>query len=205
MSGEAPQLALDLDLKGTHGLGDLIRNWQRCDPHMVRQVAFAHPAGANILAHATEPFRVQPIDSQAMRHLVVLLREMYDHLVLDLGPSVEGGTLEAARLAEVVVIMVRPEVPALRLARAYIRYLYELGIPRDRIRAVGNRTGFSKQVAQAEAEKVLGVPVAEWVPDDTNTVTGALGVGQPLVQYYSWATITQTFNRLARALAGVKA
>lgn len=205
MSGEAPEMAIDLDLKVTLGLADLARNWERSDPHMVRQVAVAHPLGAHVLANSPEPFRVPPIEPAVMRHLVVLLREMYEHLVLDLGPNVQGGQLEAARLAEVVVVVVRPDVPSLRLARTYVRHLRDLGIPKDRIRAVGNRTGYSRQVARDEAEKALGLPLAEWVADDVNTVAGALAVGQPLAQYYSWATITSTFGRLARSLAGVKA
>lgn len=200
MSGEPAQLSLDLDLKISHGLGDLVRNWERSDPHMVRQVALAHPAGPHVLAYPPEPFRVAPIPPAVMRHLVVLLREMYEHLVLDLGPNVQDGPLEAVKLAEAVVVLVRPEVPALRLARAYIRHLMDLGIPRQRIHPVGNRTGHSKQVSRADAEKVIGHPFLEWIPDDTNTVTGALNVGQPLVQYYSWATITRTYGRLAKAL-----
>lgn len=202
LSGTAPQLALDLDLKPAHGLAGLVRDHERCDPRMVRQVAVAHPAGVHVLAHDPEPFLVPVVPAAVMRHLVVLLREMYDHLVLDIGAYIrDGGGLEALRLAESVVLMTRPEVPALRLARAYVKHLRDLGIPADRIRPVANRTGYGKQVARAEAEKVIGQPFAEWVPDDVNTVAAALFRGEPLQKYYPGATITRTFGRLAKALA----
>jgi pilus assembly protein CpaE len=203
LSGEAPELAfgLDLKVKAAHGLGDLIRNWERSDPYMVKQIAAAHPAGLHILAHASEQFEAPVPRAEVMRHLVVLLREMYDHLVLDLGPAVKGGLLEAARLAESVVVVVRPEVPSLRVARLYIRHLMDHEVSRERIRPVANRTGRGTQVSRADAEKVLGLPFAEWVPEDAGTVTGAIDRAQPLIQYYPRATITTTFGRLAKALA----
>ncbi len=203
LSGEAPELAIGLDLKQNHGLGDLIHNWERADPHMVRQVAVAHPAGLHVLAHTPEPF-VGPVAGPAvMRHLAVLLREMYDHLVLDLGPAIDGGRLEAAKLAESAVVVVRPEVPSLRVARLYIRHLLDLGIARDRIRPVANRAGRGTQVGRADAEKALGIPFVEWIPEDSGTVTAAIDKAQPLIQYYPRATITTTFGRLAKALAGI--
>jgi pilus assembly protein CpaE len=195
-------LALDLDLKVSHGLADLVRNWERSDREMVNQIAVAHPEGVQVLAHAAETLAVPPLAPDMVRHLVVLLREMFENVVLDLGHSASRPAWEAIQFAEQVLVVVRPEVPALRLARAYLRDLRDRGLPLDRLRVVMNRTGHRQQVERKEAERVLGLTPIEWVPDEPATLIAALNQGQPLVQYHPRAKITRAFEHLAGVLAG---
>lgn len=199
-----PELALDLDLKPKYSLGDLIDNWGRADLSMVRQVAVQHTVGGvQVLAYAPETLAGRVLTAEQTRHLVVLLRESAGHVVLDVGHSVNPASLEAMRLAESVVVVVRPDVPAVRLARAYLLQLRDQGIPLARLRPLINRGGYRGQVERSEVQRVLGLAPSEWVDDDPSTVIGALAKGQPLVEYYPRARITRSFGRLAKLLDGV--
>jgi pilus assembly protein CpaE len=196
-----PELALDLDLQVKYSLGDLLDGWQRSDLHMVRQVATQHPGGVQVLAFPAETLEGRALAQQQMRQLLVLLREAAGFAVLDLGHSLTPGTREAFRLADSIVLLLRPDVPGVRLARAYLGRLRDEGVPLERIRPLANRSGYRRQVAQAELEKALGMAPAEWVPDDPTTMNAALAEGQPLAQYAPRARITRAFERLARSLA----
>jgi pilus assembly protein CpaE len=200
---DVPELALHLDLEPRHTVADLARDWQRMDATMVRHALVAHEAGVLVLAQAPETLTPPALEPMAMRNMVLLLRTMFDFSVLDLGHSVQPAALEAMRLAEVVVLVVRLDVPSLRLSRNLVRHLVEQhNIPVERIRPVANRYGQRRQVAWRQAEQALGLPIPTWIPDDPATLNDALNQGHPLVQSARRAGITRRFNELAKQLNG---
>jgi pilus assembly protein CpaE len=197
-----PELALDLDLKPRHTVDQLVGDWERVDASMVREAVVAHPDGVHVLAHAPQTLEPAAVTPPAMRQVVLLLRTLFEFSVLDLGHSLTPASLEAVRLADQVVIVVRLDVPSLRLGRALLRRLADQGVPDDKLRTVANRYGQRRQVAWQKAEEALGVTVAAWVPDDPGTVNKALNMGQPLVAAAPRASITRRIDRLAAQMNG---
>jgi pilus assembly protein CpaE len=199
---DVPSLALALDLQPKHGAGDLVRDWNRTDATMIRQSLAEHAAGVQVLAHTPESLTSASVEPPAMRHLALLLRTLYDWTVLDLGHSAHPSALEAMRLADVVLVVTRLDVPALRLSRRYIKDLADQGIPLERLRPVANFFGQRKQLPWRQAQETLGLPVVIWVPDDPATLNQALNQGRPLIQTASRAKITRRFQELAQQLNG---
>jgi pilus assembly protein CpaE len=195
-----PELALDLDLEVRHSVGELVKNWERSDARMVRQSVVEHPAGVCVLTHTPETLAPVVMDPTVMRHLAVLFRTLYDFAVLDLGHSGFGAALEAMKLSEVVVVVVEPTVPAMRMTLRYLGQLDQAGIAAGKVRLVANRYGQSGQVDWRKAEETLGRPVTEWVPEDPGTVNQAINEGRPLIQMARRAKITKTFDKLAQLL-----
>lgn len=74
-----------------------------------------------------------------------------------------------------------------------------------RVRLVANRTGHRAEATKEEIERLLGMPPVEWIPDDPETVIGALGEGEPLVHHSPGAKVTKAFARLAKLLDAVPA
>jgi len=197
-----PELALSLDLKPRHSVSDLALHWDRMDPSMVRQSMVQHAAGLGILAHKPETLQAHVLERPAMYQTVVLLRAMFAYSVLDLGHSLDGSRLEAMNLADVLVVVLRLDVPALRLARQFIRQLMEQGVPREKLRLLANRHGQKQQIQRKTAEDVLGLPISDWIPDDPATLNQALNHGTPLLTTARRAAITRSFDVLAAQLNG---
>jgi pilus assembly protein CpaE len=196
-----PELALDLDLDVRHPVGDVVRDWQRSDARLVREALVAHPAGVSVLAHAAETLSPVVMAPDVMRHLVVLSRTMFDEVVLDLGHGGYGAALEAMRLAEAVLVLVRLDAPGLRMARRYLRLLAEEGLDGGKVHVVASRYGQSGQLDWRKAEEALGSNVLEWLPEDPASVNLALNRGRPLVQAARRAKLTRAFDKLANHLA----
>jgi pilus assembly protein CpaE len=194
-------LALDLDLDVRHPVGEVVRDWQRSDARLVREALVAHPAGVSVLAHAAEALSPVVMAPDVMRHLVVLFRTMFDEVVLDLGHGGYGAGLEAMKLAEAVLVLVRLDVPGLRMARRYLRLLVEEGLDGGKLRVVASRYGQSGQLDWRKAEEALGSKVLEWLPEDPASVNLALNRGRPLVQAARRAKLTRAFDKLANHLA----
>ena len=199
---DVPSLALALDLQPRHSADDLVRDWARTDATMIRQSLADHAGGVRVLAHAPETLTATPIEPPAMRHLLLLLRTLYEWTVLDLGHSAHPAGLEAMQLADIVVVVTRLDIPALRMSRRYLKDLADRGIPKTCLRAVANFFGQRKQIAWKQAQEALGLPIVTWLPDDPATLNQALNQGQPLVQVARGAKITKRFKELAQHLNG---
>ncbi len=199
---DVPALALALDLQPRHSAEELVRGWDRTDATMIRQGLVEHAAGVQVLAYAPETLLSMPIEPAAMRHLVLLLRTLYDWTVLDLGHSAQAATVEAMRLADAVVIVTRLDIPALRLSRRYLRELADRGVPADHLRPVANFYGQRKQLGWKQAQDALGLSIVSWLPEDAGALNETLNQGQPLVQTAKGAKITKRFYELAQKLNG---
>jgi pilus assembly protein CpaE len=198
----AADLALCLDLNPRHTVADIHQNWNRLDSRLLKQSMLAHPGGVQILAQKPETLEAEPLPAHAVRKSVILLRTIFAVSVLDLGHTLGEEQHEAMRLCDVVAVVVRLDVPALRQARRLVRLLEERGIPKDRIRLVANRYGQRGLVNWRKAEEAVGAPFAEYVPDDSGKVNSALNQGQPLVRATRYAGISRRFFKLATQLNG---
>jgi pilus assembly protein CpaE len=197
-----PELALDLDLQPQHTVADLVRDWDRMDATIIRQAMVQHSAGVQVLAHSPDACEPLSIPPAAMQQTVLLLRHLYSYSVLDLGHALNDATSAALRLADKVVVVVRLDVPSLRLAHQFRRQLLERGIPESKVVAVANRYGQRHQVPASQVETALGAKVDFWVPDDPGTLNHALNHGKPLIQTARRARITRRIDQLAKHVNG---
>jgi pilus assembly protein CpaE len=201
LSRDAVDLALTLDLNPAHTVDEVAQNWERVDAAMLRQCMTSHAGGVQVLAYRPETLAVEPVDPQAVRKVLILLRTMYRAAALDLGHQFGDEHFEALRLCDTVVVVVRLDVPALRQARRLLRLLAERGVPRDRITLVANRYGQRGQLAWKKAEEAIGGKFAEYIPDDSGKVNQALNHGLPLYKVSRYG-IARAFAKLAAQLNG---
>jgi pilus assembly protein CpaE len=199
---EAADLALSLDLNPVHTVADVAQNWQRMDAALLQKSMTAHAGGVKVLAYKPETLAGVAIDPQVVRKAVILLRTMYAATVLDLGHSLSEEHCEAMRLSDLIAVVVRLDVPALRQARQFLRQCTEKGVPRDRLRLIANRYGQRGQIAWRKAEEAVGASFADYIPDDSGKLNQALNHGQPVVRYSRFAGITRRFAKLANQLNG---
>lgn len=197
-----PALALSLALTPRFSLTELFNQYKRLDATMMRHALVEHPNGVSVLAHPPETLTAPAPDKAAVRTTLLLLKSMFDYVVVDLGHVLEPGAMEAMQLAEKVVIVTRFDVPALRLTRQYLQQLVSRGLARDKLHLVANRYGQARQVDWKQAEQALSLPIQEYIPDDVVTMNKSVNTGVPLVQTARRATITKQFGKLAHSLNG---
>lgn len=197
-----PALALALDLHPRYTINDLRQNWERFDCTMMRQTLHEHPGGVYILTHPPEMLESEPMEPMAIRNMLLLLKSMFEYVVIDLGHHLDAAMVSALALADKVVVVTRLDVPALRLTRRLVCQLKGKGVAPGKLKMIANRCGTGKQIGVKQAEEAVGLPVAESIPDDAVTMNNALNTGMPLHQSARRAGITKTFAKLAGDLNG---
>ena len=198
-----PELALDLELHPTISVTQLLRDWNRVDSTTIRKAALEHAGGIHVLADNPTFDAIPAFAAGAGKQLISLVRTMYEYSIFDIGHGMQSTLAqEAARNADRVVLVVRLDVPSLRLAHDYLIHLANMGISPHNTTVVANKYGQSQQVGWQKVEEAIGVKVDMWLPDDPSTVNYALNLGLSLPQASSWAKIIRRFGELAHQLNG---
>ncbi|MCI0463019.1 MAG: hypothetical protein L0Z62_39230 [Gemmataceae bacterium] len=199
---ETGDLAALLDLKPTHTLADLCQNVARVDRSMFHRSLVRHSSGVHLLAPPETFADVAQVSADGVRRALALGRSLFPYVVVDLDHSFRDEQVEALRLADVILVVLRLDFTALRHTRRALDHLGRLGIHADRVRVVVNRYGQPKQVPASKAEEALGVKIFHYVPDEPRTVNLANNNGVPVVLESPRARVSRSLAQLAVSVNG---
>src|SRR5262249_3574924 len=76
-------LASCLALQPQPTVAEVAENWQRMDATLLRQSMSAHPEGVCVLAKKPDSLPAGPLELQAIRKTILLLRTVFEKAVLD--------------------------------------------------------------------------------------------------------------------------
>jgi Flp pilus assembly CpaE family ATPase len=116
------------------------------------------------------------------------------------GPESEAG-LAALRSADMVLVVVRGDVPAVKRARRLISGLTAAGLRSEALRVVLNRDGQAGQLSLSQIESAVGRPVQHRIPEDPGRVNRAMNFGQLAVENRG-SRLARAFYKMAAELAG---
>lgn len=158
-------LATYVDLPPGSALEQLLGRLDELDETFFRQALRRHASGLGVLLQPDGLDELRKLDGDDVRALLGVARRMHDVTWVDAGSRVEVAALATALLADVVVVVATPDIPALRDARRMLALLDRLGVPTERIRLLVNKVD-RHGLPVAEIEHQLGVSVAGTVARD---------------------------------------
>lgn len=161
-----------------------------------------HPSGLRFLASPPSPGDVDGIGSQEIAHLLEMLRPGYGYIVLDMASSTREPYRSALRLADLVVVVVNPEIPTLVSTQSLLQALAMLEVPEETIQVVLNdHPRGENSPAREEIESFLGLPLASVIPADPAVLSSALNAGRPPVLERQESPLVQAMVRTAYLLS----
>jgi pilus assembly protein CpaE len=195
-------LSLFLDLDPAYTVEDACKRWDRLDATSLGSGLVEHESGISVLAHAPDEVSTDLMHPEAVRRIAVLLRSMFRYTVFDLDSDLAPEQLEVMKLSDAVVVVLRPDVPAVRRAQRVLGHATESGVRADRLRLVINRWGQSGQLPLRSITDLLELEPFQLIPDDPRRVNAAVNQGVMLHQLSRAAPITRRFVQLATQLNG---
>jgi len=201
-SRELGDLAVMLDIESRYSASEVCRRWRTLDTTTLASSFTEHPSGLRVLANDVESTENEFLDRHAVRRISILSRVCQGFTVLTLDSRLAECEVEAMRLSDAVVLVVRPDVVSVRRAFRMLVRVGELDIDRDRFRLVVNRFGQRGQLPLKEIETTLGLQAVALIPDDAKSVNRAVNQGSLLVEGSRLRKINRTFASLAGKLNG---
>lgn len=195
-------MGLMLDLTPRYSVSELCQRVRSMDTVALRHSLEKHRTGLQVLVQNSDIQRPEPISPDALRRLVVLVRSMFKTTVLELDAKPSTNQTTAMQMSDVIGLVVRPDVPAVRRAQRALQRAVAEGVPRDRFRLIVNRWDQSGQLPLKSIQEILGFEKAELLPDDPDRINRALNRGLLLTESAGRSGTTRKFAKLATSLNG---
>jgi pilus assembly protein CpaE len=171
---------LNLDPKQT--IADVVREESSLrEPELLRTFAMRHDSGLHVLAAPAAPEAAQAISSAHVELIVSTLLEGYDVVVVDAGSTLDERVLTIFGAVDQVILVVTPEIGALKSIHALLEYLNEAGTIATKTTFVLNNL-FAREILKLrDVESFLGAKMAVELPYDAFLYLKAVNEGVPIV------------------------
>jgi pilus assembly protein CpaE len=159
---------------------ELANNTDRLDQELLEGFLLRHSSGLHLLDSPEGADPVHQASPSAIEHTLLFLSGIYEFVIVDCPPGLTDANLACVAQSDQVVIVLTPELPAVRNAVRYIEHLEKLGWSRGKVQIVLNRASKRASLADDRIEKALGRPVSWRVPNSYNEVVRAINSGAPV-------------------------
>jgi pilus assembly protein CpaE len=160
-----------------------------------------HPSGISALLAPPSPEMAELITPAGVKHVVELLRQRYDLIVIDCAAWFNDITLGILDVADVVLTVLTLEITSIKNIRLFLEVAGQLGYE-SKIRLVLNRADTTLGIRVADVEHSIGRKVDHTIVSDGRAVVYALNRGVPFFLSNREAQVSQDIFRLATEVAG---
>jgi len=171
---------LNLDPKQT--IADVVRDEPSMrEPELLRTYAMRHDSGLHVLAAPATPEAAETIAPGHVTNILATLLDSYDLVVVDAGSTLDERVLSVFAAAESVLLIVTPEIAALKGMHALLEYLGENGTVGLKSTFVLNDLFAREILKRRDVESFLGTSMAVELPYDPFLYLKAVNEGVPIV------------------------
>ncbi|MGI9018592.1 MAG: AAA family ATPase [Euzebya sp.] len=169
-----------LDLSHHRSVDDLVEVAQDVTSRHLNDALYAHKSGLRILLPPPQGEHEADITSEIARGILGSIRTRFDLVVADVGSVVTDGGSMATEIADEVLLVVTPDVLALRSAARLVQLWERRRLRKDGITVMVNRSSRDTEVQPDLVGRVLELPVmTSTVPASFRDLEAAVNTGVP--------------------------
>jgi pilus assembly protein CpaE len=171
-----------LNLEPKQTLADVVREEAAMrEPELLRTYAMRHDSGLHVLAAPAAPEEAETVIPAHVAAILSTLLDGYELVVVDAGSTLDERVLTIFEAAEAVVLVVTPEIAALKAMHALLEYLSEVGSVGLKTTFVLNNVFAREILKPRDVESFLGAKMSAELPYDPFLYLKAVNEGVPLV------------------------
>jgi pilus assembly protein CpaE len=158
------------DLAGIHDV----------NPRVLQDAVYTHDTGIALLLAPAEGERGEEVADRTARQVVSVLRSRYDVVVLDCGARMDAATAAAVEAADHALLVVTPDVIAVRAAKRMVRLWDRLQIRKaEDTLTVVNRHARGSEIQPQLVQRITGTrTAATHVPAAYKELSGVVDAGR---------------------------
>lgn len=192
-----------LDLRAANSVRDLVPYTGRLDVAALQSALICHHSGLRVLLRPRAAGEAELISPSLWHEVLQIATAIGETVIVDLGPGYEDDrTLSTLEAAALVLLVVTPDVSALRSARQFLALAPRLGVERGRVRLVLNRSHPHTGLSAADAAEALGVKASDLdqLPDAGPVGLSYVNRGMPVLDAEPNSPLARALGRLAEIL-----
>jgi pilus assembly protein CpaE len=136
--------------------------------------------------------------SDAMKAILIELREHFDYLVVDTDTSFSEATLTVLEMADLILLVTTLEVTTINRVSQFFEVMDRLGYARSKVKLVCNRVDNLYGIHPKHVESRLRQHFLSQIPDDPRLVVTSVNRGVPFTVSHKNAPISKALQTLAQ-------
>jgi pilus assembly protein CpaE len=193
------EVGLHLDLTPTYTIADALGTGN-LDESRLKGLLTEHSSGVHLLSTPEDPVEGEMISPGLLLEVFILLRGMFDVVVVDAGHMFDSRILEVMGLADVILVVAGLDVPTVRNTRRCLALFAQLGYTQDKVRLILNRDTKKSKVTPEDLEETAGCPVFWQLPSDYKSLIDAIDSGVPAIMQNPKSRIAKSIEDLTYEL-----
>jgi pilus assembly protein CpaE len=195
---EFGDLPVHLNMRPTKSLADLTTS-SRPDAEALPDLLLTHSSGLNLLFAPPKPETAELITGSMLVQATRRLRDRSSAIVIDSPSYLTDHNLALFDIVNLVLLVVTPDLPAIKNARIFCDMAPHLGLSPERIVLVINRATMPGGIPAPQLEKALGLPRTFVIPDDPKLRYSSVK-GATIFQMDAASPSAQALGQMAQAL-----
>lgn len=202
---QSGDVASYLDVQFRRSVADLA-GISDINPRVLQDAVFLHDTGVGLLLAPAEGERGEEVTDRVTRQVLSVLRSRNDVVIVDCGSQMNSATAAAVEMADQALLLVTPDVVAVRAAKRMVRMWDRLQIRKaEETTTVVNRFARGTEIQPSLVERVTGTKVARsTVPAAFKELQSVVDAGR-LQDLDARSTVKQALWTLAAELGLVVA
>jgi len=184
--------ALCLGISAGYSTEDALRNIERLDASLLRNLLVQHRSGVMVLAAPTKVPEVE-VSKGAIDKLISIARREFDHVIVDVGSRIDVAAKVLIEEASTIYLVTQTGISELRNSNRLISQYFAEGNPNLEIVINRFESRFLETVNEDIVAKALGKPVRWKIPDDQDAARA--------LQYGDTGRPETRISRISREMA----
>lgn len=178
-------------------MADAARANSKLDSTSLKVFLEPHPSGLYALAAPHFPAEADEVESSTVGHVIDIVADQFDFVVIDTGAGLDEHTLTAADRSDDLVLVCVTDVPSVRGLRKALDALDLLGMTSQRRHLVLNRADDRVGLSNHDVEATLGLRIEASIPT-SRSVPISVNQGSPIVESDSKSAAAKALGEFAR-------
>jgi pilus assembly protein CpaE len=148
---------------------------------IVSSLVGEHESGLQFIAAPTYPTEAEKLSGELLKASIKVLSQNYEYIVADLPHDFSDISLQTLDAADVILLLLAPEMSSIRAAAAALQTYRELGYGSDKIKLVLNSTFPRLGLNREKIEAALNLPITIGIPYTPDRFVEAINQGKPVL------------------------
>lgn len=186
-----------LNLQAARSIADLASQMDNLDSDMLGSVLTPHSSGVKVLLAPPRPEMADLIGAAGMRRVLDLLCQEFAWVIVDTQSQLHDVVLTVFDIAELILLVANPDIPALKNARLFFELADALDYSPQKTVLILNKTDRHWGIRAEDIERTMKRPVVAQIPLDERVAVMAVNRGVPFVIHDQARPISQSVFQLA--------
>jgi pilus assembly protein CpaE len=179
---------------------DDLREAGGLDAEIISGTVAMHDSGVELLRAPIALESAELFTADAMKAILVELREHFDYLVIDTDDTFSDSTLTVLDMADQILLVTTLEVTTINKVTRFFEVVDRLGYPETKVKLVCNRVDPYFGIKPSQVEAQVRHRFISQVPEDNRLVVTSVNRGIPFVLSDKRASISRSILALAQRL-----